>query len=181
MKVARFFLDTTTALVASFHHAFKARLMTSPQLPRLNGRGKMVVLAYAQDIEQLAASLKRSCALHRVDCSDESWEVLVRLQLIIEEAGELARGLGSQDIVETMDALGDLQYVVDGTWLATGLGLLKTATVQEIHRSNMTKLDGQGHPVIHESGRVEKGPNFEEPDLAKVLSDFTAARLMRGD
>lgn len=46
---------------------------------------------------------------------------LLRLQLISEEAGELVHALAAQDPVETLDALIDLQYVVDGTYGAYGV------------------------------------------------------------
>lgn len=46
---------------------------------------------------------------------------LLRLQLISEEAGELVYALAAQDPVETLDALIDLQYVIDGTYGAYGV------------------------------------------------------------
>lgn len=49
---------------------------------------------------------------------------LLRLQLISEEAGELVHALAAQDPVETLDALIDLQYVIDGTYGAYGVAHL---------------------------------------------------------
>lgn len=47
--------------------------------------------------------------------------LLTRMQLITEELGEFAMALAANDIVEAFDALTDLQYVLDGTRLATGV------------------------------------------------------------
>lgn len=94
---------------------------------------------------------------------------LIRLQLLQEELGELAHGLASGDVVECLDALGDLQYVLDGTFLALGLDKYKMEAVREIHRSNMTKLGDDGKPILNEAGRVVKSSNYEPPNLKKLL------------
>lgn len=167
---------------------------------------------------------------------------LVRLQLDTEEAGELVHGMAARDLIECLDALTDLDYVVFGTFVAIGadrtghdiphipstasgpprvvpadLGLilvgqliqqvgvvavtlatgdwgavaganlilaerltqlwgafripeeLRWALFQEVHRSNMTKFDADGRPVLNAAGRVVKGPNYEEPRLLEVL------------
>lgn len=46
---------------------------------------------------------------------------LLRLQLISEEIGELTHALAASDPLETLDALVDIQYVLDGTYGAYGL------------------------------------------------------------
>ncbi len=45
---------------------------------------------------------------------------LVRMQLDTEEAGELFHGLAARDLIECLDALTDLEYVVCGTFVAVG-------------------------------------------------------------
>lgn len=114
---------------------------------------------------------------------DEGWERM-RLDLIIEEVFELIEAMGydaeeyqfnmsmvrkSQptDVIETADALGDIEYVVNG--LALGMGIDLPAVVTEVHRSNMTKLGADGKPIYREDGKILKGPGFEQPDLKKVL------------
>lgn len=46
---------------------------------------------------------------------------------------------------------------------------LREALFTEVHRSNMTKLGADGKPVVNASGRVVKGPAFEEPKLELVM------------
>jgi predicted HAD superfamily Cof-like phosphohydrolase len=74
--------------------------------------------------------------------------------------------------VETFDALLDLQYVLDGAFLALGFHRMKDDGLKEVHRSNMSKLGPDGLPVLREDGKVMKGDAFEPPDLASVLRDF---------
>jgi hypothetical protein len=93
----------------------------------------------------------------------------LRLRLLAEELDELSAALSAGDLVEVADALGDLQYVLDGAWIAFGLAKHKDAVIEEIHRSNMTKLGRDGKPVVRADGKITKGPDFEEPDLKRVL------------
>lgn len=95
-----------------------------------------------------------------------------RLDLLYEELDELRDALDAGDIVEVVDALGDLQYVLDGAFLAFGYHKMKDAVMKEIHRSNMSKLGPDGLPVLREDGKVMKGPDYSPPDLASVLRDY---------
>jgi predicted HAD superfamily Cof-like phosphohydrolase len=62
----------------------------------------------------------------------------LRLKLIEEEVRELADAMKAKDMVETIDALGDILYVVYGAGGAFGINL--DAAFDLIHTSNMTKL-----------------------------------------
>ncbi len=95
----------------------------------------------------------------------------LRVGLIQEELDELKEALAAGDLVEVIDALGDLQYVLDGAFQAFGLAKAKMPAMREIHRSNMSKLGPDGKPVYREDGKILKGPNFSEPDLKKVLDE----------
>ena len=116
---------------------------------------------------------------------------ILRLSLILEEAMELADALGfatsdtkdaisymlyevgpkvygdNIDIVSVADALGDLDYVVNGAALECGIDL--PAVTAEVHRSNMTKLGPDGKPIYREDGKILKGEGYEPPNLEKVL------------
>lgn len=73
------------------------------------------------------------------------------------------------DLVATVDALGDMQYVIAGTYLACGVD--DEPITDEIHASNMTKLGEDGKPVYLPGNKVGKGPNYRRPDLARVLRE----------
>lgn len=94
----------------------------------------------------------------------------MRLVILEEEVAELREAVEAGDMVEVLDALSDIQYVLDGTFLEFGLHSLKHEAMAEVHASNMSKLGADGRPVLREDGKVLKGPDFRPPDLAGVLS-----------
>lgn len=94
----------------------------------------------------------------------------LRINLIAEELKELQEALENDDVLETLDALIDLQYVLDGAFLSFGLHPVKDAAFNEVHRSNMSKLGEDGKPIRREGdGKVMKGPNYFKPDLAQFI------------
>lgn len=95
----------------------------------------------------------------------------LRVKLLDEELDELRTALSAGDAVAVLDALTDLQYVLDGAYLSLGFHRYKDAALREVHRSNMTKLGADGKPVVRADGKITKGPSYEPPDLARVLSD----------
>ena len=96
----------------------------------------------------------------------------LRINLIAEELEELKEALKNNDIVETLDALIDLQYVLDGAFLSFGLHDVKETAFAEVHRSNMSKLGEDGKPIRRESdGKVMKGPNYFVPDMSQFIKN----------
>lgn len=93
----------------------------------------------------------------------------MRLSILEEEVRELREAVEAGDMVEVLDALCDIQYVLDGTFLEFGLHSVKQDAFGEVHASNMSKLGEDGEPVLREDGKVLKGPNFFRPDLAQFV------------
>lgn len=94
----------------------------------------------------------------------------LRINLLQEELDELKEALENDDLVETLDALIDLQYVLDGAFLSFGLQDVKNEAFNEVHRSNMSKLGEDGKPIRRESdGKVMKGPNYFRPDMTQFI------------
>lgn len=92
----------------------------------------------------------------------------LRFDLIEEEFNELREALEADDIVEVADALGDIAYVVYGA--AKTFGIPLDEVVDEIHRSNMSKLGEDGKPIYRESDRkVLKGENYFPPNIKAIL------------
>lgn len=95
---------------------------------------------------------------------------LLRINLLAEELEELKEALAQGNVVEVLDALTDLQYVLDGAYLSFGLHQVKHMAFDEVHRSNMSKLGADGRPVRRESdGKVLKGPDYFKPDLSQFI------------
>lgn len=42
----------------------------------------------------------------------------------------------------------------------------------EIHRSNMSKLDKNGNPIFREDGKIMKSELYFKPDICKILEDY---------
>lgn len=68
------------------------------------------------------------------------------------------------DLPELADALGDLDYVVEGTRLEFGIDGEPVA--EEIHRANMAKLKGPRRA----DGKVMKPEGWEPPQIASELA-----------
>lgn len=101
----------------------------------------------------------------------------LRINLLAEELDELTEALKDGDIVEVLDALTDLQYVLDGAYLSFGLQDKKMPAFTEVHRSNMSKLGEDGKPIRRESdGKVLKGPNYFKPDLVQFIKNGKSAK-----
>lgn len=64
--------------------------------------------------------------------------------------------------------LADLVYVA--FYAAEALGIPLEKVFREVHGSNMSKLGQDGKPVRREDGKILKGPNYREPDLAKLVA-----------
>ncbi|MFZ1382588.1 MAG: nucleoside triphosphate pyrophosphohydrolase family protein [Scrofimicrobium sp.] len=87
----------------------------------------------------------------------------------VAEAAAAVVDEGSRDIVETADALADLVYVIYGMALESGIDL--DEVLAEVHSSNLSKLMPDGSVKRREDGKVLKGPNFRQPDVAGVLEE----------
>ena len=94
----------------------------------------------------------------------------VRIKLFEEELAEYRRAVATGDIIAVADALTDMLYVLLGTFVTHGLQEQAVELFAEVHRSNMSKLDGDGQPVFRGDGKVLKSDRFEEPDLASILN-----------
>ncbi|MBC8304298.1 MAG: nucleoside triphosphate pyrophosphohydrolase family protein [Pelagibacterales bacterium] len=93
----------------------------------------------------------------------------LRFRLMEEENKEYLEAANNNDIVEIADALGDILYILCGTILAHGLQDKIVEVFNEIQRSNMSKLDINGKPVIREDGKILKGPNYFKPKIKEIL------------
>ena len=118
-----------------------------------------------------------------------------RVDFMKEELNELLAAFAADDLVELADALGDIQYVLDGFFLNAGLHNKKGAILNEIHRSNMSKLCnntaevittlrdlphviydvkkiGTKYAIYRESdNKVMKSAFYSKPDLNKIIND----------
>jgi predicted HAD superfamily Cof-like phosphohydrolase len=96
-------------------------------------------------------------------------EYELRHRLLDEENREYLEACDADDLVGIADALGDQLYIIYGTILKHGLQDRIEEVFKEIHRSNMSKLDENGKPILREDGKILKGKNYFKPNIKKVL------------
>lgn len=99
----------------------------------------------------------------------EEKDYTLRYNLIKEENEEYLDACQKGDIVEIADALGDQLYILFGTILKHGLEHKIEEVYDEIHRSNMSKLDENGNPIYREDGKILKSNLYFRPDIRKIL------------
>lgn len=93
----------------------------------------------------------------------------LRHRLMAEENDEYLEAARNKDLVQVADALGDKLYILCGTIIAHGLQHKIVEVFEEIHRSNMSKLDENGLPLRREDGKVMKSHLYFTPDIQSVL------------
>lgn len=125
-----------------------------------------------------------------------------RLDWFKEETKELIEAKEKKDKVKILDAIVDMMYIRIGTLLEHHKGLVTIVDFEaesdielincrdyftkhfggtpkllidafdEVHMSNMSKLDENGDPIFREDGKVMKSNLFIQPDLTGVLLQY---------
>lgn len=95
----------------------------------------------------------------------------LRYNLIKEENEEYLEACKNEDITEIADALGDQLYILFGTILKHGLQHKIEEVYDEIHRSNMSKLDENGQPIYRDDGKILKSNLYFRPNIKSVLDE----------
>jgi hypothetical protein len=123
----------------------------------------------------------------------------LREKMFKEEQTEYEVAEKNNDKVEMLDAVCDMYYIHIGTLLEQNRGDVEKVALriffledertrkifnwevengfdkiliqafEEVHRSNMSKLDENGKPIYREDGKIIKGPNFFPPNLTQFL------------
>ena len=139
-------------LVLQFHHTYSVpiRSFSDPTLDyeRMNMRMSLI----AEEFAELMGAVYGP-----------------RARAIIEAATAeaVAADEGERDDIEAADALADLVYVVYGMDIESGMNL--DSVLAEVQASNLSKLMPDGSVKLREDGKVLKGPNFFQPNIARGL------------
>lgn len=88
--------------------------------------------------------------------------VRLKIDLITEEVNELVEAVRRSDLVETVDALADILYVVYGAGIAFGVDMDKAFEL--VHGSNMSKLCKTEHEAQQTVAWYQK--QFKEKKLS---------------
>ena len=95
---------------------------------------------------------------------------LLRARLIREELEEMELAIQDEDLIEVVDGIIDLLYVVLGSALEFGISEKLSELFNEVHASNMSKLEN-GFPIYANDGKIMKGKDFVKPDLKRILEE----------
>ena len=98
-------------------------------------------------------------------------EQLLRYNLMVEENREYLDACKDGNLVEIADALGDQLYILLGSILRHGMSDKIIDVFNEIHASNMSKIDSNGNPIFREDGKILKGENYFKPNLKQFIND----------
>jgi predicted HAD superfamily Cof-like phosphohydrolase len=139
--------------VRAFHEAFSVPVLTRPQVPsdeRVRLRLRLIAEEFFELLEA-CVDLKHRATAGRFGELDHWLDAVVKESALKVNLPELA------------DALGDLDYVIEGTRLEFGINGEPIA--DEIQRSNMAKVGG---PVLP-GGKIGKPDGWTAPDIAGEL------------
>jgi len=92
----------------------------------------------------------------------------LRIKLLTEEVQEYAEAARAGDMVEILDALADIGYILAGTIINHGMQNIYDESFAEVHRSNMAKLV-DGKVIRRDDGKVLKPQDWQPPNLVQFL------------
>ena len=92
----------------------------------------------------------------------------LRIKLLTEEVQEYAEAARSGDLVEVLDALADIGYILAGTIINHGMQNIYDDAFNEVHRSNMAKLV-DGRVIRRADGKVMKPEGWQPPQLRQFV------------
>ena len=153
-----------------------------------------------EQVKEFYEAFKQEGYLQKYGITPE--RMVLRNKLWNEECEELVEAIIKKDKVQILDAIVDMMYIRIGTLLerygelkikvdiiverdieikscreyfAKHFGnnpkLLRDA-FDEVHMSNMSKLDKNGEPIFREDGKIIKSHLFIQPDLTGVLLKY---------
>ena len=96
----------------------------------------------------------------------------LRFELMKEENEEYLEAAEKGNVIEIADAWGDMLYILCGTIIEHGMQNVIEEVFEEIHKSNLSKLDENGKPIYREDGKVIKGPNYFPPNIEKIMKKY---------
>jgi predicted HAD superfamily Cof-like phosphohydrolase len=93
----------------------------------------------------------------------------LRYKLLKEENEEYLKACERGNLVQILDAVTDMLYVLYGTIIAHGFESIIDKAFEEVHESNMSKLGENDKPIKRADGKIIKGPNYFPPNLSKFI------------
>ena len=152
-------MTDTLRLVEEFHKKFKHPVESKLKIPNI----KIIKLRLRLILEEFSELVEAN-----INAAGTGIYIIEDLANIDDQISKLTDKQLNVDLIEVADALGDIKYVVDGTALVYGIPLNEISN--EIHKSNMSKLDPEtGKAIYSLNGKILKGSDYFKPDIKKIL------------
>lgn len=136
--------------VAEFHRMIGAPILETPQVPA-DDRVRLRLRLIAEEFFEALAACNISPDVDGYGPVESAvMEAIDRVELTV-------------DLPELADALGDLDYVIEGSRLELGVDGAPIAAA--IHATNMAKADGP----VDATGKKRKPAGWQPPDIAGLL------------
>ncbi len=172
-------MNKTLESVSEFHKTFGAPVIEQPQIPS-EDRVKLRLALILEELSELAEASGAAGLFN---------------QMMKDKVASFEDKPESKDPVEALDALCDLQVVLNGSTLEYGLHHQFDEAFDEVHRSNMSKAcenesegmasmqkyEEEGIPTVLEKvngkfviyraadHKILKGVKYFKPDISKYL------------
>lgn len=75
--------------------------------------------------------------------------------------------ISKSDRIEVLDALADQIVTAVGVGHCAGMKIVDA--LNEVNRSNFSKFDSNGTPILDNNRKIMKGPDYSKPDLSKFV------------
>lgn len=84
----------------------------------------------------------------------------------LKEACDLVYVLVGQDVEYGDRYYNDTEWILD---VCASINMNFNGAFAEVHRSNMSKLDDNGKPVLRADGKILKGANYSPADMSEFV------------
>jgi predicted HAD superfamily Cof-like phosphohydrolase len=137
--------------VTELHKLFGSPYSDSPQI--LGGAGDSINKQFAEVLDSISKTMKLLSGY------GDGRQVLARGSWILEELSEFFK---ADTLEDQADALTDINYFVEGTFVE--MGLEPDNLFDIVHQANLNKVGEDGLPKFNEQGKWIKPPNWEAPE-----------------
>lgn len=148
--------------IKELHTAFGSPVATEPTI--LSGAGHIVNQDYSDILDKISLQMKAASK------SGMGGQVLARASWMLEELSEF---LAATTLEDQADAMTDLGYFKDGTFVE--MGVLPEPLFDIVHDANMGKLWPDGNPRFDQQGKWIKPPTWEAPE-PKIAAEIERQR-----
>jgi len=142
----------------TFGHACRN---TATQIDETTSRLRLTLIV-EETAEVVGAYIGNAQHKHHLKAAQE--HILIAEKLIQEAQNYEFLDIDLENLAKELT---DVNYVVYGAGAAFGLNL--DECMAAVHTSNMSKLNDDGRPEFNDIGKVVKGGNYKEPDIAGII------------